>query len=161
VQVWLRRVRAVVGIGLVWAAGGLGVAGVLELMDNLVPAAHPVTRLVDMWPQTLAILFFACGVVFAVVLGVARGGRRFEESSLRHFAACGAAAGLALGLLAMALGAGPGFAALTTLFSAAGGAGSLALARMAGGRGLLDAGAGTAGARLAGGEAREPRGRRD
>jgi hypothetical protein len=93
-----------------------------------------------MWAPTLAILAFRRGVVFAVVLGLARGRRRFEEFSLAQFAAWGAVAGLLLGGVAMARGAGAGFVAVTTLLSAAAGAGSLALARAAEQRGLLGAG---------------------
>ena len=143
---WLRRLRGVVGMGLMWAVGGLCVGGGIELVDNLLPAAHPLTRLVDMWPQTLAILAFRRGVVFAVVLGLARGRRRFEEFSLPQFAAWGAVAGLVVGVPALAMGAGVVFVAITILLSAAAGAGSLALARMAEERGLLAAGADVTGA---------------
>jgi hypothetical protein len=112
-----------------------------------------MTRLVDMWPQLLAILAFRRGVLFAVILGLARGRRRFDEFTLPQFAAWGAAAGLALGLVSVASGAGVLFLAITTLLSAVGGAGSLALARVAERRGLL--GAGAAGPRLPRGDARE------
>jgi hypothetical protein len=144
VKTWLRRIRAVVGMGLIWAVGGLFLGGLIELLDNVLPAAHPFTRLIDMWPQTLAILAFRRGVLFAVVLGIVGGRRRFEEFSLSEFAAWGAAAGLVLGAVAMALGAGVVFAGITTLLSAIAGAGSLVLARMAESRGLLGAGAGAA-----------------
>ncbi len=140
VRTWLRRIRGVVGMGLLWALGGVFVGALLELVDNVAPAAHPLTRRVDMWAPTLAILAFRRGVVFAVVLGLARGRRRFEELSLAQFAAWGAVAGLLLGAVAMAGGAGVGFVAVTTLLSAAAGAGSLALARAAEQRGLLGAG---------------------
>ncbi len=160
-RTWLRRIRGVIGMGLLWAFGGVCVAAAIELVDNLVPAAHPLTRLVDMWPPTLAILGFRRGVLFAIVLGLAKGRRRFEEFSLGQFAAWGAAAGLALGVVAMARGAGVVFVAATTLLSAVAGAGSLALARMAEGRGMLDAGADAAAARLAGGGARGLPGRPD
>jgi hypothetical protein len=144
---WLKRIRGVVGMGLIWAVGGLCIGALIELVDNVAPSAHSFTRLVDMWPQTLAIVAFRRGVLFALVLGVARGGRRFEEFSLAQFAAWGAAAGLALGLVSMASGAGILFLVITTLLSALAGAGSLALARVAERRGLV--GAGAAEARLA------------
>lgn len=150
-SVWLRRVRAVVGMGLLWALGGIAVAGVLELLDNLTAAAHPVTRRVDMWPQTLAMLGFACGVLFAVLLGVRGRRRRFEEFTLAQFTAWGVAAGALLGSAGMALGAGPLLLLVTTLLGALGGASSLALARTAERRGLLGA-AGTRGGPLAGGD---------
>ena len=161
VKKWLRRIGGAVGMGLVWAAGGAGVGGLIELLANVLPGGLPMASAVDMWPQTLAILGFRRGVVFAIVLGIARGRRRFEEFSLSQFAACGAVAGLVLGAVAMAKGAGVVFVGITTLLSAAAGAGSLALARMAEERGLLDAGADVAEAGLAGGEARELLGRRD
>jgi hypothetical protein len=148
-------------MGLIWAVGGAFVGGLIELLDNVASAAHPFTRLVDMWPPTLAVLFFRRGVVFAVVLGVARGHRRFEEFSLAQFAAWGAVAGLVLGAPAMAMGAGVLFVAITTVLSAVAGASTLALARLAGARGLLDAGAGARDAGLTGGEARRLLGRRD
>ena len=160
-QPWLKRIRGVIGMGLIWAVGGLIVGGLIELVDNVFPAAHPWTRLVDMWPQTLALLFFRRGVVFVVVLGIAKGRRRFEDFSLRQFAAWGAVAGLGLGLLAVAMGAGIAFLAITTLMSAGAGAGSLALARMAEARGLLNAGTDVTGAGLTEGEARALLGRRD
>ena len=99
---WARRVRGVLGMGLAWAIGGVGVAGVLETLDNVLPAAHPVTRLVDMWPQVLAILGFVAGVLFAIVLGAMARRRRFEEFSFTGFAALGALAGALLGALAEA-----------------------------------------------------------
>lgn len=158
---WLRRIRAILVMGVIWAIGGIGVGGLIELVDNVLPAAHGFTRLVDMWPQTLAILAFPHGVVFAILLGVLRGHRRFEELSLPQFAAWGALAGVALGAVAMALGAGIGFVAMTTLLSAVGGATSLQVARMAERRGLLGAAAPDARTELADGRTRELLGRRD
>jgi hypothetical protein len=139
VKKWLRRIRGAVGMGLVWAAGGAGIGGIIELLANVLPGGLPMASAVDMWPQTLAILGFRRGVVFAIVIGIARGRRRFEEFSLSQFAAWGAVAGLVLGVVAMARGAGVVFVGITTLLSAVAGAGSLALARKAEERGLLDA----------------------
>ena len=124
----MRRARGVVGLGLLWAAGGLAIAFVLELADNITSAVHPLTRLVDMWPQTLAILGFLAGTLFGIVLGIAGMRRRFDELSVPLFTALGALAGLALGL---ALGAPAGIVGVVTIMSAIGGAGSLALARKA------------------------------
>jgi hypothetical protein len=148
-------------MGLIWAVGGLLLGGLIELVDNVLPVAHPLTRLVDMWPQTLAILAFPYGVIFAIVLGIVGRRRRFEEFSLSQFAAWGAVAGLVLGVLAMARGAGVVFVGITTLLSAIAGAGSLALARKAEQWGLLRTGADVAEARLTEGEPRELLGRRD
>ena len=160
VKKWLRRIRGAVGMGLVWAAGGAGVGGLIELLANVLPGGLPMASAVDMWPQTLAILGFRRGVVFGVVLGMAGGRRRFEEFSLSQFAALGAVAGLVLGVVAVAKGAGVVFLGVTTLLSALAGAGSLALARRAEQRGLLDAGGDVAEAGLAQGRAPELLGRR-
>ncbi len=150
---WVRRIRAVFVMGLIWAAYGVALAGVIELVDNVAPAAHPFTRLIDMWPQTLAMLGFARGVVFAIVLGLARGRRRFEELSYAQFAAWGAVAGVVLATPALIGGAGIAYFLISTLLSALAGAGSLALARLAERRGLLGPGASARGAELTGGVA--------
>jgi hypothetical protein len=138
---WLRRARGVLGMGLLWAAGGAGVGGLIELLDNVLPGGFPMASAVDMWPQTLAIPGFVGGVVFAVVLGIAGSRRRFDELSLPAFAAWGAVAGLLLGALATSIGAPMVFIAITTLASAFAASGSLLLARMAEGHGRLDVGA--------------------
>lgn len=158
---WLQRIRGVLGMGLIWAVGGVGLGGLVELADNVAPAAHGFTRLVDMWPQTLAVLAFPRGVVFALVLGLARGRRRFEDFSLAQFAAWGAVAGLVIGAPALAAGAGLVFFGVTTFLSAVAGAASLAVARVAEGRGLLNAGPDRAEPRLTDGEARVLLGRED
>ena len=154
-QKWWRRIRAVVALAVVWALGGIAVGGFIELLDNVAPAAHAFTRRIDMWPQTLAILGFLCGVLFAVLLGVVGRRRRFEEFSLGQFATWGAVAGAVLGAVGMALGAGVLLPGVTTLLSAIGGAGSLLLARKAERWGLV--GAGTADAALPGADAPRPR----
>ena len=128
---WLRRIRAALGMGLIWAAGGAGVGGVLELIDNLFPGALSFIAKVDMWPQLLAIPGFFGGVVFAMMLGIVGRRRRFDELSFPRFAAWGAAAGLLLGSLAVTIGAPAAFIGITTLGSAIAAAGSLALARIA------------------------------
>lgn len=155
---WRRRVRGTVGMGLLWAAGGFGVGGAIELLDNVLPGAFPLASAVDMWPQTLAIPGFLGGVVFAVVLGIAGRRHRFDELSLPRFAVWGAVAGLLLGGLAVGtIGAPVVFLGVTTLASAAAAAGSLALARMAEDREAVDAGAHRPELERAGGpEARRP-----
>ena len=158
---WLKRVRGAIGMGLLWAAGGLGVGGMIELLDNVLPGGFALASAVDMWPQTLAIPSFLGGVVFGVVLGIAGGRRRFDELSLRQFTAWGAVAGALLGALGMAIGAPIVFLAITTLWGAAAAAGSLALARRGEDRALLAAAADVNDAGLTAGEARELLGRRD
>ena len=140
---WLRRIRGAVGMGLTWAVGWAIIGG--AIMEGIV---DPNGKILDMWPQTLAIPGFLLGVVFSMVLMIAEGSRRFDELSLSRFAALGAVAGVALGALAVAAGVFPAVPLLLraavvigplTVLSAASAAGSLALAKMAEDRGLLAA----------------------
>ena len=153
----VRRVRGALGMGLAWAIGGIGVGGLIELLDNVAPAAHGFTRQVDMWPQTLAIPGFIAGVVFAIVLGIAGGRSRFEELSFQRFAAFGVVAGVLVGALGMSFGAPILFLGIMTLLSVVGASCTLALARVAERRGFL-AGA-PRDAALAPGDSRELLGR--
>jgi hypothetical protein len=146
-------------MGVVWAVGGAGVGGVIELLDNVLPGGLAMASAVDMWPQTLAIPSFMLGVFFALVLGVVGARRRFDELSVPQFAAWGATAGLLLGLWPVSNGAPLYALAITSLWSAIAAAGSLALARRADDRELLAAGAGVAEAGLTEREARELLGR--
>lgn len=142
---WLRRLRGAFGMGLTWAIGWAIVGG--GIMEGIV---DPHGRILDMWPQTLAIPGFIGGVVFAGLLWMAEGRRRFEELSLPRFGALGALVGVMLGGLAVAAGAAGGVASFwlraavivapVTLLSAASAAGSLALARKARQREALSAG---------------------
>ena len=163
---WLRRIRGAVGMGLTWAVGWAVVGG--GLMEGLV---DPHGKILDMWPQTLAIPGFLGGAVFSMVLGIAAGGRRFDELSLSRFGAWGAVAGLLLGVFAVGTGMASGVLPLwlravviigpMTLLSAVSASGSLALARMAERRALRDASADVADVGLTGGEAQERLGGRD
>ena len=142
---WLRRVRGALGMALAWAIIWAAVGGgIMELLVD------PHGKILDMWPQTLAIPGFFGGLVFSGLLWVAEGRRKFEELSLARFAVWGAAVGLLLGALALGTGAarsvapfwfrgaiilGP-VALLSTLSAAA----SLTLARLAVRRHSLEAG---------------------
>ena len=134
----LRRVRAAVGMGLIWGVGWAIVGG--AIMEGIV---DPHGKILDMWPQTLAIPGLLCGALFSVMLGIAPSGRRFDELSLPRFGALGAGTGLLLG----------GLVVITplTILSAASATASLALARMAERRALPAPGADDAGVRLTGG----------
>ena len=160
---WLRRARGVVGMGLIWAAGGMGVGGMIELLDNVLPGGLAMASAVDMWPQTLAIPGFIAGLVFGAVLGIVGSRRRFDELSLPRFTAWGAVAGLLLGGLTVVLGIRAPILAvtITTLGSAVAAAGSLVLARFVERRELLSAGADVTEAGLTEGEARQLLGRSD
>jgi hypothetical protein len=137
---------------VVWAIVGGGV------MEGIVDRDGAI---LDMWPQTLALVGFAGGALFAVVLGIAARRRRFDELSLPGFVAWGLAAGLLLGGALLATGAPLFVLALTTLLSAGAAGGSLLLARRAEDRELLAAGADVSRAGLTEPEARELLGRRD
>jgi hypothetical protein len=128
---WFRRLRGMLGMGLAWAIGGIGIGGLFELIDNIAPGALPFIRDVDMWPQTLAIPFFFGGIMFATVLMVVGSRHRFGELSLGRFAAWGAATGLLLGALGVAAGAPLYFIGIATVGSVVGASASLVMARLA------------------------------
>ncbi len=162
----LKRTRAAVGIGLTWAAGWAPIGLLIGLViggNSRIPDGFPV----DDWVMPLVALGFLGGAIFSTVLRIAAGRRRFDELSLPRFGAWGAVGGLLLGVVAVAawqLDAGvgpvlwPRAAAMigsATLLSAVSASGSLALARMAEARELLDASAEVAEVGLAGGEAQK------
>lgn len=136
---WLRRIRGALGMGLTWAAAWF-VAGIALLLVVGVGAADVP------FPLGFALLGFLAGITFSGVLGMVEGRRRFDQTSLPRFAVLGGVGGLLFSgvfVLVAALGAdallvlGPVFA----LSGAGCAAGSLALARMAEDRELLDASA--------------------
>ncbi|MDX1394985.1 MAG: hypothetical protein R3195_11350 [Gemmatimonadota bacterium] len=138
---WLTRARGTLGMGLVWAAGGFGLGGVIELIWNIWPG-FPLGPVFDIWPAVLAIPGFMGGAAFSVVLGIAGRNRSFDELSLPRFAGWGALGGAALGGLFVALGLGGADAPSLwlraamimgpfSLGSAIAASGSLALARLA------------------------------
>ncbi len=148
---WLRRIRGAVGLGLTWGVAAF-LAGIgIEVIHNVWP--NPLGSMVDIWPAALAFPAFFGGVAFSAVLGIVGRRRRFDELSLPRFAACGAVGGLVVSLIPAAM-VGMGLAAPNiplwqitaallgpiTVGSAIAASGSLALARMAEDRELLDAG---------------------
>jgi hypothetical protein len=153
---WLRRIRAAVTMGLLWAVPWAIVAVLIGLVVD------PDESMDEMWFLIGAYPGFLGGVLFSVVLSIAERRRNLSELSVRRFGAWGAVAGLVIGVLPFMLGtpsADIDVARLATvvigsftLMSAASAAGSLALARMGGARELLDAGADTSDARLGDGE---------
>ena len=161
---WLRRIRGAVGMGLTWAAGW-GLVGVLiGLSWSLGLPMEWFIEVFDAPLAALAVPGFFGGAVFSTVLGIAGRRRRFDELSLPRFGAWGALGGLLLGLapalVAVSTGAASVAAAAViigtlTLLSAVSASSSLALARMAEKRELLDAGAEVAEVGLTGGEAQE------
>ena len=138
-----RRIRAAILLGLVWGLTWGIVGG--AVMEGIV---DPHGRIVDMWPQLLAIPGFLSGVTFGIALWVAEGRRRFDELSILRFTALGAVVGGLLGVVGLAIGAAPGFPlwlrALVSIgpvsvLSAASAAGSLAVAKRASRRELAGA----------------------
>jgi len=139
---WWKRLRGALGMGLTWAvAWGIGVGGLFELVGNIWPGA-PLVGLVDIWPMVLGLPGFLSGTVFALVLRIAAGRRRFEELSIPGFATLGAVGGLLSGALTVALviaaAGAPSFwiqavvvCAVPTVLSTLSAAGTLALARRA------------------------------
>ncbi|MBL8987450.1 MAG: hypothetical protein JNJ80_14355 [Gemmatimonadetes bacterium] len=142
---WARRLRGTIGMGLTWALGWAVIGG--GVMEGIF---DPHGKILDMWPQTLAIPGFIGGVVFSGLLWATAGRRRFEELSLSRFAGWGAVVGVLLGSLALAAGAAGGVASLwvrvavilgpMALLSAVSATGSLALARLAAGGSRLASG---------------------
>ncbi len=149
---WLRRIRGAIGMGLIWAMAWFGAGLILLLVVGVGAADVP-------FPLFFALLGFLAGVTFSGVLGIVEGRRRFDQMSLPRFAAWGAIGGLLLsGIFAWAAGLGGEFLVLGPVFALSGAgcaAGSLALARMAEDRELLDASADVGQAGLTGDEARE------
>lgn len=144
---WWRRIRAALGLGLIWALGGASVGGLVELVSNLVPALP--LGFIDMWIQTLAIPGFLGGIIFSGVLRIAAGRGGFDELSLPRVTACGAGSGILLGALFMGMGAGPLILAPAIVLSTFGGALTLGMARMARRQEWIEDGQGAEGSRFA------------
>lgn len=125
---WWRRIRAGLGMGLIWAIGGAGVGGLMEFLANFI---RPL-NFIDMWIPLFAIPGFVGGMIFSLVIGIAARNRKFEDLSVAAFAAWGALGGVLLVALAAVIGWGGPFLALPfILMSAGAAAGSLAIARRA------------------------------
>lgn len=125
----LRRLRAGLGLGAIWAGGGAFVGGMVELVSNLFPSLP--LGFIDMWIPTLAVPGFVGGVIFAGVLGVVARNRRFDELSMGGMTAIGVGGGVVLAGAMMLLGAGPLILLPATVLSGVGAALSLGLARLA------------------------------
>jgi hypothetical protein len=141
---WLRRIRGAIGMGLTWAVAWGGAGTIMVLGIVLVTGSRPDPPV----PLMFSAFGFVAGVIFSGVLGIVERRRRFDQLSLPRFAAWGAAGGFLLSaafVTAVALAGdraflwnlvvvGPAVAAA----AAASAAGSLALARRAQGRELLE-----------------------
>jgi hypothetical protein len=141
---WLRRIRGAIGMGLTWAAAWGGVGTIVMLGFLLVRGSRPDAP----FPLMFAASGFVAGVIFSGVLGLVEGRRRFDQMSLPRFAARGAVGGFLLSaifVLSVSLTGDPAFlwnlVVVGPVFAAAAAgsaAGSLALARRAQDRELLE-----------------------
>jgi len=122
-------------MGLIWAIAWAIVGG--GIMEAFV---DPHGAILDMWPQTLGIAGFLGGAAFSIVFGIAARRRSFKELSLVRAAALGAVAGIVVGAFLMTTGAPVMIIAPAALLCAGSASASLALARRAKERELLDAG---------------------
>lgn len=134
---WLRRLRAAIVMGLIWAMAWLAAGLLMLLVVGFGAADVP-------FPLFFALLGFLSGVTFSAVLAIVERRRSFDQMSLPRFAAWGGVGGF---LLAVVLTAAIGEAELVVLgpiFALSGAscaAGSLALARRATDRALPPDGA--------------------
>ena len=143
---WLKRIRGALGMGLAWAVVWAGVGALIEVVTMVLGISSAMDVLER--AAAFAIMGFIGGAAFSVVLGIAEGRRRFDEMSLPRFAGWGAVGGLLMMALVLAVSA----SAVTlpfvlvagvvgALMGAGSAAGSLALARRADDRELLEHGA--------------------
>jgi hypothetical protein len=132
---WLRGIRGAIGMGITWAVAWSAVG----IFPRWVLGFNPDAP----FPIIFGALGFIAGVTFSGVLVLTERRRRFDQMSLPRFAAWGATGGILLAALfarAASLGwtdvlmVAPTFA----LASAACASGSLALARRAANRELLE-----------------------
>jgi hypothetical protein len=94
---WFRRIRAALGMGVIWGiiwglVGGFVMEGIVD----------PNGEIGDMWPPFFAMLGFAGGTLFSVMLWISEGRRRFDELSFPRITSLGALGGLLMGGLAAA-----------------------------------------------------------
>lgn len=134
---WRRRIRGAIGMGLNWGAAWFGAGLLLLAVVGFGAADVP-------FPVGFGLLGFLAGVTFSLVFATAERRRRLEQLSLARFAGWGALGGLVFsGLFVIASGLWAEFPVVGMVFALAGAgsaAGTLALARRAGGRELRDGG---------------------
>jgi len=156
---WLKRIRGALGMGLSWAVGWSAIGAVFGLVYffRVIGVGSELSLGVFMasYIRIFATLGFFGGAIFSTVLRLTEGRHRFDELSLPRFAAWGALGGLLLGVIALTGALGPVplvlgrvmgpmdflVAGVATLLGAGSAAGSLALARRADDRELLEHGA--------------------
>jgi len=134
---WLRRIRGAIGIGLTWAVAWGGAGTILMLTILLATGSRPDPP----FPLMFGAFGLVAGIVFSGVIGLVEDPSRFDQMSLRRFAAWGTAVGFLLSaifVMVVALAGDLAFiwnlVVVGPVFAAAGAgsaAGSLALARRA------------------------------
>lgn len=132
---WLRRIRAAVVTGLLWAVSWAPV-GILTAL-----VVDPTNRMDEPWLLIFAIPGFIGGMLFSAVLASRARGRSLLDLSPRRVGLWGAAAGLATGALPFFIGEPAGSISVPILaaavmgtvgtLSAISAAGSLVLAQRA------------------------------
>ena len=98
---WGRRVRGAIGMGILWAIGWGGFGLLIGAASVVLPWLPwgVIFKYFDAPLPALAMPGFICGALFSVVLGIAGRRHRFEDLSLKRFAAWGALGGLLLSLV--------------------------------------------------------------
>ena len=142
---WLRRIRGAIGLGFTWAAA-CSAAGLVPRWVFGVNTDVPI-------PLVFGVFGLIAGVTFSGLVVLTEGRRRFDQLSLPRFAGWGGLGGLLLSALwakAASLSWGDLLAIAPTfaLASAICASGSLALARRAERRELLEGRGDTAEAKL-------------
>ena len=100
---WPGTILSTLGLGMTWAVGWALVGALIGIATGFLPDGHLMQSMVDPW-VALATPGFVGGVVFAALLRLAEGRRRFTELSLTRAGALGATTGLILGSLPFLLG---------------------------------------------------------
>ena len=142
---WLKRIRGAFGTALTWAAAWVSVGAIIGLVTAVISPAGSLSGFA-VWIGIVALFGFVGGAFFSTVLGITEGRRRFDEMSLPRFAAWGAVGGLVLSVFLVTVAGysvpvGALIASVMTFLVAGSAAGSLALARRADDRELLEHGA--------------------
>ena len=96
---WLRRARGGLAMAVTWAMLWMPVGLLVGMLVD------PDGSMDEPWLLVGALPGFLGGVAFALVLGIVARRRRFDELSVPRFAAWGAAAGLLVGAIWVALAA--------------------------------------------------------
>ena len=156
---WLKRIRGAVRMGLIWAAGWSPIGAVIGVVVGIV-VGEVGLGVVALYVWYFAALGFFLGAAFmsATLLKISKEGRRFDEMSFPRVVGIGGilvggglsafflSTGDPLSEFLLSIGDPPTlrwlFSGLAALLGAGSAAGSLALARRARDRDLLEVGEG-------------------